>query len=114
MTPHETKPDSTVESPEGPREPCRQWRGTLRFQSQLQMRTMATAAIAEESRVAPCDLHGHCTFLKPQEWVPKVPSILERNLNMLLHLMKNQEIVLSTRDEALSNVASQDKSRLPS
>ena len=50
MAPHETRPDSPVEAQEGPRDPCPPWRGTLRFQSQLKMRTLALAVATEEYR----------------------------------------------------------------
>ena len=65
MSPHQTRPDSTVETPEVPRVPCQHRRGTLRFRPQLQMRTSALVATAEVSREAPCNSHGHWTFLRP-------------------------------------------------
>ena len=52
MAPHKTRPDSTLDAPEEPRDQCRPWRGTLRFRPQLQMRTLAPAATAEEFRGA--------------------------------------------------------------
>ena len=38
VSPHETRPDSPVETPEEPQNPCQHWRGSLRFQAQLEMR----------------------------------------------------------------------------
>ena len=75
MSPHEMRPDSTVETPGEPRDPCQHWRGTLRFQPQLQMRTSATAATAEECREALNNSHGEWTFMRPHERVPEVPVI---------------------------------------
>ena len=65
MFPHEMRPDSPVETPEEPRDPCRQGRGNLRFRPQLQMRTSAPAVTAEESQQAPRNSHGDSMFLTP-------------------------------------------------
>ena len=55
--PHETWPDSPVETTRKQQDPCRPWRGTTRCRSQLQMRTLSTAATAEESQEGPCNSH---------------------------------------------------------
>ena len=73
MSPHEMRPDSPVEMSEKPRDSCRHWRGNLSFWTQLQMRTLAPAATAEESPEAPRNSHGNWTFLKPHEQVTDVP-----------------------------------------
>ena len=65
MSPHETRPDSTVENPEEPQHPCNQGRGTLRFRPQLQMRISAPEMAAEESLEALRNSLGDWTFLKP-------------------------------------------------
>ena len=46
MAPQEMSPDSSEVAPEKPRDACWPWRGTLRFQPQLQMRTSAPATTA--------------------------------------------------------------------
>ena len=75
MAPHETRPDTPVDAPEEPRDPCRPWRGTLRFWRQLQMRTSAPARTAEESLWAPRDSHGDCPSLMPHERVTLVHTV---------------------------------------
>ena len=75
MSPHESRPDSPVETPEEPRDPCWHWRGNLRFRPQLQMRTSAPAATAEESQEALPNSHGDWTLLRPHKQVPEVAVI---------------------------------------
>ena len=75
MAPHKTRPDSTLDAPEEPRDQCRPWRGTLRFRPQLQMRTLAPAATIEESQVVHRDSRGDWTSLRPHERVPEVPIL---------------------------------------
>ena len=75
MAPHEMRTDSPVDSPEEPRRPCRPWRGTLRFWPQLQLRTTAPAATADESRGAPRDSGGDWTSLMPLVRVSEVPIV---------------------------------------
>ena len=65
MSPNETRPDSPVETPEEPQVPCLHGRDTLKFLSQIQIRTSATATTAEESREALHNSHGDWTFLRP-------------------------------------------------
>ena len=76
MSPHETRPDSSVETPEECRDPCQHTRGILRFQPLLQMRTSALAVTAEVSGEAPCKSHGDWTFLRQHERVPDVLVII--------------------------------------
>ena len=71
----ERNTDSTVETSEEPRVPRQHRRGNIRFQPQLQMRTLAPAAAGEESLEAPHDSHGDLTFLRPLEWVPEVSVV---------------------------------------
>ena len=58
MATHQRKPDAPVEAPEETRDPCQLWKGNLRFQPQLQMRTLAPTANAKQYRGAPHDLCG--------------------------------------------------------
>ena len=85
MSPHETRPDSTVENPEEPQHPCNQGRGTLRFRPQLQMRTLAPAAAGEESLEAPRDSHGDLTFLRQHERIPEVPVVTPEEHQVSCH-----------------------------
>ena len=48
----ETKPDSPVDAPEEPRDPCQPWRGTLSFRPQQKMRTSAPT-VPEAPQVGP-------------------------------------------------------------
>ena len=50
MAPHQTRSGSPVDTPEEPRDLCQPWKETLSSWLQLQMRTSALAAIAEESQ----------------------------------------------------------------
>ena len=75
MAPHETKPDSPLDTPEKPRYPCRPRRGNLSFQPHLQMRTSAPAATTEESLRAPRDSRREWTSPRPHERIPEVPVI---------------------------------------
>ena len=75
MSPHKTRTDSPVNTPEEPCGPCWHWRGILRFWPLFQMRTSATAVTAEECREALHNLHGDWTFMRPHERVPEVPVI---------------------------------------
>ena len=65
MSPHETRTDAPVETPEEPRDAWLYWRGNLRFRPQFQMRTLAPAETAEESREALGNSPGDWTFLRP-------------------------------------------------
>ena len=49
----ETRTDSTGEPPEVPQDPCRHWRGILRFRHRLHTRSQGPASTGEESREAP-------------------------------------------------------------
>ena len=75
MSPHRTRPDSPVETPEEPQDPCQHWRGTLRFRPQLQKTTSAPTTTGEETQVFPHNSCGDLTFLRQQERVPEVPVI---------------------------------------
>ena len=102
MSPQEMRPDSPVETPEEPRDPCQHWRGILRFQPQLQVRTSALAATREESREASSQLAWRLDF---PEATGAGPSVHRRNptgtTSFLPQLEKNQEILPSTPDEAI-------------
>ena len=82
MSPHETRHESPVETPEEPRDPVWPWRGNLKFWPELQMRTSAPAVTAEESLEALHNSHGHWTFLRPQERVPEVPIVTWEELQV--------------------------------
>ena len=101
MSPHETRPDSPVETPKESRDPCQHWRGNLCFQPQLNMRNSVPAAIAEESEEAPHNSHGDWTFLRPHELVLGPHRNSRGTLSFLPQHEKNQEILPSTRDEAI-------------
>ena len=58
MSPHEMRPDSPLETPEEPRDTCQHWSGILSLWPQLQMKTSAPAANAEESQEGPSNSHG--------------------------------------------------------
>ena len=75
MAPHETRPDSHVDAPEEPRDPCRPWSRNLSLRPHLQMRTSAPAATAEEFRGAPGDSHGDWASLRLHKWIPAVPVL---------------------------------------
>ena len=65
-------PDSPLDSPEEPRDPCRLWRGNMRYRTQLQIRTSHPAGTSEESQWASCESRGDWTSLGPHERVPEV------------------------------------------
>ena len=85
MSPHETRPDSPVEMLEAPGAPCWHWRGTLRFRSQLKMRTSAPAATAEESLEAPSNSHGDWTFRRPHKLVLEVHVVTREEPQVSYH-----------------------------
>ena len=58
----ETRTDSTGETPEVPQDPCRHWRGIVRFRQQLHTRSWAPASTGEESREAPEQLAWGLAF----------------------------------------------------
>ena len=68
-----------VEALEEPRDPCRQWRGTLMFRPQTQMRIVAMAATADEFQGGPRDSRGDWTSLRPHERVHEVPIVIQMN-----------------------------------
>ena len=72
MSPHEMRPDSPLETPEEPRDTCQHWSGILSLWPQLQMKTSAPAANAEESQEGPSNSHGDWTFPRPHERVCEV------------------------------------------
>ena len=74
-----------METPEEPRDPCWHWRGNLSFWPQIQMRTLALAATAEESREASCNSHGDWTFLRPHKRVPEVPIVTQEEPHICCH-----------------------------
>ena len=88
ISPHERRIDSPVETPEEPRDLCKQWKGNLRFRPQVQMRTAALAVSEEESWEAPRNSHGDWTFVKPHEWVPEVPVITREEPHVSCHNSK--------------------------
>ena len=92
-----------METPEEPRDPCQHRRGSLRFLPQLQMRTGALGVTGDESRQASRKLHGDWIFLRKHEWVSGPHCNSRGTPNFLPQLRKNQEILPSTRDEALSH-----------
>ena len=114
-TARETRPDSPVETPEEPRDPCQHWRGTLRFRPQLQMSTSAPAAIAEESRETPCNSHGDWTFLRPHERVPEVPVVTQKEPQVCCrHSRKRRKFSPQREMRPFSKAVSPEKSHLHS
>ena len=105
-------PDSPVDAPAEPRDTSRPWRGTQRFRPQLQMRTSAPGATAEESRVAPSDSHGDCTSLRPHERVPEVP-IITREVSHC-NSRKTRRFSPKHQLRTFSGAVSPEKSHLPS
>ena len=65
MPPHEMRPDYTADAPKEPRGPCQHGRGNLRYRTQLQMRTSAPRATAEESLEVTRTSHRDWMFLRP-------------------------------------------------
>ena len=115
MSPNETRPDSPVETAEEPLVPCQHWRGTLRFCPQLQMRTSAPEASAEESREAPHKSHGDWTFLRQQEQVPDIPVINREEPQVCCRISRNTRRFSPHRKmRTFSPAASRGKSHLPS
>ena len=78
MIPHEMRPDSPVDAPSEPCDPCRHSRGNLKFWTQLLIRTWARAANAEESQGVPSDSLGDCTSLRPHKPVPEIPVVIRK------------------------------------
>ena len=115
MPAHETRPDSLVETPEEPWDPCRHWRATLSFRPQLQMWTSAPAATAEDSREPLHNSHGDWTFLRPHEWVPEI-SVTTREEHQVCcrNLRKTRRFSPQREMRLFSSAASREKSHLTS
>ena len=75
MTPLEMRPDSLVDTPEEPQDPCQHWRGNLRLRPRLETTSEDPSPTGEESQEAPRKSHGDWSFLRPHERVPEVPVI---------------------------------------
>ena len=115
MSPHETRPDSSVETPEECRDPCQHTRGILRFQPLLQMRTSALAVTAEVSGEAPCKSHGDWTFLRQHERVTEVPVVTREEPHICWpYYRKTRSFSPQREKRPFSAVASREKSNLPS
>ena len=115
MSPHKMRPDSPVETPEEPRDPCQHCRGNLRLQPQLQMMTVAAAATGEGSQEAPHNSHGDWTFLRQQEQVPEFPIVTrEEHQVSCCNSTKARRFSPQREMRLFSIAASRDKSHLPS
>ena len=115
MSPHETRPDSPLETPKEPQDLCQERRGTLSFWPQLQMKTSAPVATAEESREAAGNPHGDWTFSGPTSGSLRAPPKPERNPKFAAATPeKNRRFSPQREMKAFSAVASQEKSHLPS
>ena len=115
MSPLETRPDSPVETPEEPQDPCRHGRGTWRFWPQLQMRTTAWEPTSEESREAPGNSHGDWTFLRTHKRVPQVPVIIREEPQVsCCNSRKTKRFSPQREMRPFSAVASQETSHHPS
>ena len=115
MSPHETRPDSPVKTPEEPRNPCQHCRGNLRLQPQLQMMTVAAAATGEGSQEAPHNSHGDWTFLRPHEWVPEVPIITREEPQVCCRNSRKTRRFSPQREmRPFSTATSREGSHLPS
>ena len=99
----ETRTDSPGETPEETQDPCRHWRGILRFQHRLHTRSSAPTLAREESREAPEQLAWGLAF---PEATRRVPEVLVVSREHLLQLEKIQEVLPTRRDEAISAEAS--------
>ena len=106
MSPNEMRPYSPVETPEETQKQCRHWRGIQRFHSKLQIRTLAPAATAEESREAPHNSQGDKTLVRPLERVPKF-SVITREKPQISHcnLRKTRRFVPQSKMRPFSPVA---------
>ena len=62
MPPLEKQNEFPGETPEVPQDPCRHWRGILRFQHRLHTRSYALALTSEESREPPEQLAWGLAF----------------------------------------------------
>ena len=112
MSPHETRPESPVETPE---EPFLQWKGILSFWPQLQVRTSASADTSEESREAPRKSRGDWTFLKPHERVSVVPIVTRGEpLISCRNPRKTRRFSPQCEMRPFSTVAAREKSYLSS
>ena len=115
MSAYVMRPDSPVETPGEPRDPCQHWRGTLRFRPQLQMRTSAPAANGEESREDPRNSHGDWMFLRTQERVREVPVLTREEPQVSCHNLRKTRRFSPRREmRPFSTVVSREKSHLPS
>ena len=115
MSPHKMRPDSPVETPEEPRDPCQHCRGNLRLQPQLQMMTVAAAATGEGSQEAPHNSHGDWTFLRPHEWVPEVPIITREEPQVCCRNSRKTRRFSPQREmRPFSTATSREGSHLPS
>ena len=77
-------------------------RGNLSFWPQLQMKTSALVATAEESRGAAGNSHGDWTFLRPHDRVPEVPVVTREKIQVCCHnSRKTRRFSPSKQDEAL-------------
>ena len=75
MSALERNPEDPGSAPDEDLGPSTAWKGILRFQPQLQMRTATPAVTGEKSQEAPSNSHGDWTFLRPHERVPEVPVV---------------------------------------
>ena len=115
MSPHETRHDSSVETPEEPRDLCQHWRGNLSFRPQLQMRTSALAVTGEESQEAPGNSHGDWTLLRQHERVPELPVVTREEIYVSCrNLRKTRRFTPQREMRPFSTAASREKSHLPS
>ena len=88
MSPHETRPDSPVETPYESRDPCLHPRRTLTFRPQVQMRTTARLPTGDKSRDTLLNMHGDLTFLRQQQQVPEVPALTREEPQVSCSKMK--------------------------
>ena len=115
MSPHETRPDSPVETPEEPRDSCQRGLGTLRLWPQLQMRTSGPVVTAEESQEAPRNSHGDWTYLRPHERLPEVPDVTQEEPQICSYnSRKTRRFSPQGEMRPFSTAASREKSHLAS
>ena len=78
MPPLETRTDFPGETPEVPQDPCRHWRGILRFRHRILTRSWHRRERNPER--TPSNSHGDWPFLRPPERVPEVPVVSREHM----------------------------------